>query len=63
MNFILMRRSDFQQILLVDNHAPHGYHIHDNPDDPKDRKLLNVDNPFAAMDLFLERVKEFTYEK
>lgn len=57
-NFILLNRDDFSQVLLVDNHAPLGYHMHPDPDDPKKRVPLNVSSPFEALEVFEEKVKE-----
>ena len=62
-NFILLRIKDTKRILLVDNHAPFGYHMHDNPDVPEERKKMDVNDPYAALDLFIQRAKEIIHEK
>ncbi len=53
---------DFKQVLLVDNHAPLGYHVHDNLEDPKERKKIDVNDPYEALEFFVQRAKEISDE-
>ena len=61
-NFVLLRLADFEQALLIDNHAPLGYHIHDSSN-PKERNKLEVNGPYEALDLFIMKAKEISDEK
>lgn len=62
-NFILLRLADFERVLLVDNHAPFGYHMHANPSNPKERVTLEVSSPFEALDIFVKKAKEISNEE
>ena len=45
--------------LVVDNHAPFGFHAHANlPEAPEDRKELKVQNYLEALDQFWKLVTE-----
>ncbi len=50
--------------LLVDNHAPFGFHVHEELPDNKDaRRLLKTTDHLKALDEFWRLVKEITNDK
>lgn len=61
--FVLIDMERCVARLLVDNHAPYGFHIHSKlPKDKTARTTLQVDNFFDAFDEFLkeaERIVEY----
>ena len=48
-------RDSFERILLIDNHAPIGYHIHPDPKNPKEKVKIEVKSPFEALELLFFR--------
>lgn len=62
-NFVLLDGDTAELVLLVDNHHPFGYHIHPIPNKDKNvRETLNVNGPFEALELFLEKVRRMNDE-
>jgi len=61
-NFVVVHRETGERILLVDNHAPIGYHIHPDPKEPKKRVKLEVSSPFEALEIFEQKVSEICHE-
>ena len=57
--FELNSRSKDQVVLLIDNHAPYGFHEHDLlPQNHSSRRKLNVETWQTALVYFQERCKE-----
>lgn len=53
-----------QAVLILDNHAPFGYHIHPQAStDHNFREEIVVESPYEAIDIFFSRAKEITHEK
>ena len=47
--------------VLLDNHAPHGYHLHSRlPEDKKFRVSLNIQNYEDAIIVFMKEVRKVT---
>ena len=51
-------------ILIVDNHAPYGFHSHTRlPDCKQTREALAVSNYQEALEYFLQNIREIIREK
>lgn len=60
-NFVLVDTEAQRPVILVDNHEPFGYHLHPTArDDHRNRIELSVTDPYDALDIFLDTVKEIT---
>lgn len=58
-SFVLLDLFQRQPRLLIDNHAPYGFHVHEELPKSKDvRRLLPVTNYAEALDQFWCLVKE-----
>ena len=63
-NFVLINIDSSELILLVDNHDPFGYHLHPSPEKDKSiREPLDVNSPYEAMTIFLNKVRHIVNEK
>jgi hypothetical protein len=50
--------------LLVDNHAPFGFHVHEKlPENKESRRTLSTTDYFQALDEFWRLTKEITDDK
>lgn len=59
LNCVLLDISRGKPTLILDNHEPYGYHLHSNPtSNHDDRVEIIVEDPFEAIDIFFQRVKE-----
>lgn len=46
-------------VLILDNHKPFGYHFHIEPHiDHQKRESIKVNDPFEALDIFLQKAGE-----
>ncbi len=62
-NFVLVDLRTLKPVLLLDNHAPFGYHVHpDAEQNHKERIQISVSSPYEALDLFLKKAKEIAHE-
>jgi hypothetical protein len=60
-NFVLVDLRNLEPVLIVDNHKPFGYHLHpDASEDHNSRIELHVNTPYEALEIFLEKAKEFS---
>ena len=60
-NFVLVDLRTMMPVLIVDNHKPFGYHLHpDAKEDHSNRIELQVDSPYEALEIFLEKAKELS---
>ena len=57
--FVLIDRVEKVPRLLVDNHVPFGFHVHEElPHNKESRRTLNVQNYFDALGEFKRLTKE-----
>lgn len=58
-NFVAVDIETMKPVLIIDNHAPFGYHMHPNADmDHSKRIELEVSGPYEALEIFREKLKE-----
>ena len=61
LNCVLIDLRINKAVLILDNHAPFGYHIHPEPQtDHTIRDELVVDDPFEAIRMFQKKVTVLT---
>ena len=61
LNCVLLNISLGKPVLILDNHDPFGYHLHSNPaSNHDDREEIIVEDPFEAINIFFQKVKEIT---
>jgi len=64
LNCVLLDKRTNQAVLLLDNHAPFGYHIHPQAStDHNFREEIVVESPYEAIDIFFSRAKEIIHGK
>lgn len=64
LNCVLLDKRTNQAVLILDNHAPFGYHIHPQAStDHTMREEIVVDSPYEAIDVFFSKAKEITHGK
>lgn len=60
-NCVLINLETLKPVLIVDNHKPFGYHLHpDASNDHNNRIELSVNDPFEALNIFIQKAKEIT---
>ena len=63
-SFALIDLESNQLRVLIDNHAPYGFHFHEGlPDDKNLREKVNISNYFEALDEFWIRANRIIYDQ
>ncbi len=62
-NFVLVDLRTLKPVLLLDNHAPFGYHVHPDAEQNHNERIeISVSSPYEALDIFLKKAKEIARE-